>query len=69
MKGIWDAAEAGDLAEVQRLVGQDPGLLDATMRDYRLQDAPDARLRQGHVGVVRWLLDKGAAINERGYLG
>jgi hypothetical protein len=29
MVNIWDAAEAGDLAEVERLVGQDPGLLDA----------------------------------------
>jgi hypothetical protein len=26
---IWDAAEAGDLAEVERLVGQDPDLLNA----------------------------------------
>jgi hypothetical protein len=26
---IWRAARAGDRAEVQRLVGQDPGLLNA----------------------------------------
>jgi hypothetical protein len=26
---IWRATEAGDLAEVERLVGHDPGLLDA----------------------------------------
>jgi hypothetical protein len=26
---IWGAAKAGDLAEVQRLVGQDPRLLNA----------------------------------------
>jgi hypothetical protein len=26
---IWEAAGKGDLGEVERLVGQDPGLLDA----------------------------------------
>jgi hypothetical protein len=26
---IWQAAKAGDLSEVERLVGHDPGLLDA----------------------------------------
>jgi hypothetical protein len=30
---IWDAAKAGDLAEVERLVGQDPGLVNA--KDWR----------------------------------
>jgi hypothetical protein len=29
MEDIRRAAEAGDVGEVQRLVGQDPGLLDA----------------------------------------
>jgi hypothetical protein len=29
MVNIWRAAELRDLAEVERLVGQDPGLLDA----------------------------------------
>jgi hypothetical protein len=28
----WRAASTGDLAEVERLVGQDPGLLDAGER-------------------------------------
>jgi ankyrin repeat protein len=53
-EGIWEAAEAGDLAEVQRLVGHDPGLLNAMASE------------EGHVGVVRWLLDHGAPVNHQG---
>jgi ankyrin repeat protein len=52
-----------DLAEVQRLVGQDPGLLNAK--------GPSAYTplmfasREGHVEVVRWLvMDRGAAVGE-----
>jgi ankyrin repeat protein len=61
MPNIWDAAEAGVLGEVERLVGQDPGLLDAKNEfgQTPLMHASGG----GHVGVVRWLLDKGAAIN------
>jgi ankyrin repeat protein len=68
MASIWRAAEAGDVVEVERLVGQDPGLLDA--RDGLLGFTPLmlASMR-GRVGVVRWLVDQGAAINERGYQG
>jgi ankyrin repeat protein len=64
---IWRAAEAGDLAEVERLVGHDPGLLNATDGDGRtpVMWTP----REGHVGVVRWLLDKGAAIDQRDVYG
>jgi hypothetical protein len=29
MNGIWRATHDGDLAEVERLVGQDPGVLNA----------------------------------------
>jgi hypothetical protein len=35
VEGIWLAAKEGDLAEVERLVRQDPGLLDAKDGDYR----------------------------------
>jgi uncharacterized protein len=63
MNHMRRAAREGDLSEVQRLVGQDPGLLDA--RD----DAGNTPLlhasSEGHVGVVRWLLDEGAAINQQ----
>jgi uncharacterized protein len=60
--GIWRAVGAGDLAEVERLVGQHPGLLNAgdNLRVTPLMIAS----REGHVGVVRWLLDHGAVINE-----
>jgi ankyrin repeat protein len=60
---IWNAAKAGDLAEVERLVGHDPGLLDA--RDVRFSWTPlMLASAEGHIGVVRLLLDKGAAINQ-----
>jgi hypothetical protein len=65
MNGIWRAAKAGDLVEVQRLVGQDPALLNARPEDgpHRMTPLMLAS-EKGHVGVVRWLLDQGAAINE-----
>jgi hypothetical protein len=68
MDGIWRAAREGDRDEVERIMGQDPGLLHA--RD-RFQDRTPLMWasQEGHVGVVRWLLDKGAAINERDKTG
>jgi uncharacterized protein len=60
---IWRAAYGGDLAEVERLVGQDPGLLD--IKDGRGWTPLMAASVMGHAGVARWLLDKGAVINER----
>jgi ankyrin repeat protein len=63
---IWRAAEAGDLAEVERLLEGDPGLLDRRTGPYGrtpLELASEA----GHVEVVRSLLDKGAALNGWGY--
>jgi hypothetical protein len=64
MTHIWRAAHDGDLAEVERLVGLDPGLLDARYYDQGWTPLMFAS-REGHVGVARWLLDHGAAINER----
>jgi ankyrin repeat protein len=64
MANIWEAAKAGDVGEVERLLGQDPGVLNVT------DDGGCTPLMRacegGHVEVVRWLLDKGAATNERG---
>jgi uncharacterized protein len=58
---IWRAAKEGNLAEVKRLVGHDPDLLDA--RGSLSRTPLMFASREGHVGVVRWLLDRGAAIN------
>jgi hypothetical protein len=60
---IWGAAVAGDLAEVERLVGQDPGLLDA--QNANGSTPLMAASMDGHVGVVRWLLDKGPVMIDR----
>jgi ankyrin repeat protein len=62
LEGIWQAAREGDLAEVEGLLGQDPGLLDARYLGWTPLVYAS---HQGHVGVVRWLLDQGAAILER----
>jgi hypothetical protein len=64
MSDIWMAAHWGDLAEVERLVGQDAGLLDARGGPFRQTLLMYASC-MGHVGVVRWLLDQGAATDER----
>jgi hypothetical protein len=59
---IWDAARRGDLAEVKRVLGQHPGLLDAGVGGMTLLMFASVG---GHVDVVRWLVDKGAGLNER----
>jgi ankyrin repeat protein len=67
MDDIWKAAAAGDVGEVERLLGQDPGLLDArTDEGYTPLMAAS---HFGHVSVARWLLSKGAGINGRGSNG
>jgi uncharacterized protein len=68
MKDIWEAADDGDLDEVEWLLGQEPGLLDRLGRHLRgtpLMRACDG----GHVEVARFLLDKGAAINAQDKFG
>jgi hypothetical protein len=52
MEGIWRAAKAGDVGEVERLVGQDPGLLDARDRLFGRTPLKHAS-GGGRVGVVR----------------
>jgi hypothetical protein len=62
---IWRAAERGDLGEVERLVGQDPTLLHAISGFQFSSWTPlVCAFGSGHVEVVRWLLDKGAAITQ-----
>jgi hypothetical protein len=61
MNDVWNAAGAGDLAEVQRLIGEDPRLLNA---DFGVWGPTPLRsaCRGGRLEVVRWLLDQGAVI-------
>jgi uncharacterized protein len=66
MGDIWDAAKRGALGEVERLVGQNPDLLNA--RDARggwYKTPLMVASEEGHVNLARWLLDKRAAINEQ----
>jgi hypothetical protein len=70
MEGIWRAAHDGDLAQVQRLVRRDPGLLNAKeMARYPPRTPLMCASQEGHEGVARWLLAKGAAIHELDALG
>jgi ankyrin repeat protein len=62
MDDIWEAARVGDLAEVKRLVGQDPGIFDAKLDGHGPTPLMWA-IVGGHTGVVRWLVDRGAAID------
>jgi uncharacterized protein len=64
MNDVWDAAEAGDLSEVQRLVGGDPRLLNAKGR-WSGSTPLMLASRAGRAEVMRWLVDRGAAVGER----
>jgi uncharacterized protein len=59
---FWRAVDAGDVGEVERLVGQDPGLLEA--KDGDGMTPLVCASRAGHMEVLRLLLNSGAAINE-----
>jgi ankyrin repeat protein len=63
MDDIWHAAGGGDVSKVERFLGQDPGLLDA--RDGGGRTPLLFASAGGHVGVVRLLVDRGAALDER----
>jgi uncharacterized protein len=64
MGDICLAAWNGDVGEVERLVGQDPSRLDARDEAYGRTPLVYASC-QGHASMVRWLLDKGAAVNNQ----
>jgi ankyrin repeat protein len=57
MDEMWAATVAGDVDEVERLVGQDPGLLNAK-GEHGFTPLMLA-CAEGRVEVVRWLIDKG----------
>jgi hypothetical protein len=62
MDDIWSAAEAGDLAEVTRLLEALPGRLNEM--DVEAFGTPmEWAAYGGHVGVVRYLLDQGAGLH------
>jgi hypothetical protein len=66
---IWFAAREGDLGEVQRLVGHDQGLLTAQPYGGWGPTPLTLASKEGHVEVVRWLLDQGAALDSQTYGG
>jgi hypothetical protein len=64
---ILEAVQMHNFAEVEQLVGQDPGLLNAT-DDHGWSPLMWAS-QDGRVCMVRFLLDKGAPINHRSICG
>jgi uncharacterized protein len=62
MEDIWDAVWEGDVDALARLVGKDPDLLEEKWGGDWITPLMAASHTR-HVEVVRWLLDKGAAIN------
>jgi uncharacterized protein len=68
MDEVWDAFfENGGVEEVQRLVGQNPGLLEP-WDDSGLTLLMFAS-EEGQVGLVGWLLDQGATIDAQTFQG
>jgi ankyrin repeat protein len=66
---FFRAAARGDVDEVTRLLDAEPHLLEA--RDGRRYDATPlvVAAQEGHVGVVRLLLERGAEVNAAGLYG
>jgi ankyrin repeat protein len=64
MADIWRAARDGNLAEVERLVGEDPSRVNAK-QECSMATPLSSAAEEGHIEVVRLLLDQGAAINEQ----
>jgi ankyrin repeat protein len=66
---IFQAAARGDVDEVARLLDAEPHLLEA--RDGRRYDATPLAVAalEGHVGVVRLLLERGAEVHAAGLGG
>jgi ankyrin repeat protein len=66
MDGILKASREGDMGEVERLLEQDPRLLNSEARGLTPLMCASWK---GHVGVVQFLMDKGAGVNHRPYTG
>jgi ankyrin repeat protein len=66
---IFQAVARGDVDEVARLLDAEPHLLEA--RDESRADATPLAVAadEGHVGVVRLLLERGAKVNIAGQFG
>jgi ankyrin repeat protein len=62
MGDFWEAAKAGDLGEMEQLVARAPDLLDD--RDNLLSTPLIRATRLGRLEVIRWMLDKGMAVNQ-----
>jgi ankyrin repeat protein len=60
---LWAAAREGDLGEIERLVGQDRGLLDVIEEASGWTPLILASW-EGRVKVVRYLLDEGVEVNK-----
>jgi ankyrin repeat protein len=67
LEPIINAAYAGNLEEVRRLLQQKPQLLEATRSDWSspLVEAAEC----GHLDIVRFLLDQGADVNRPSGVG
>lgn len=63
---ICTAAERGDVEAVRRLLNQDCGLIEARISEGNLSRTPlMLAALEGHMGVVRFLVDEGADVNAR----
>ena len=66
-RDLCDAAGAGDLGRVQAMLDEDAALLEA--RDNRGHPPLVRSVMGGHVGLVEWLLDRGADVEAEGANG